>query len=147
MRRMLRLVLPGIAAATLIGIGTPPAQAHTDACAGTYALQVISASTPLGLPGVTNVSANFTIKQTVGACVSGTIFAATGTLVGACGLGTGYGITSTGHQFDFTLAAEMIFTNQVTGAMTVTEDPGDANDCASNTALRFILTGAVTLTP
>jgi hypothetical protein len=144
---MLRLVLPGFAAATLIGIGTPPAQAHTDACAGTYALRVISNNTPLGLPGVTNVSATFTIKQIVGACASGTMLSAVGTLVGACGLGTGYGFTSTGHQFDFTLAAEMIFSNQVTGAMTVTEDPADPNDCASNTAVSFVLTGAVLLTP
>jgi hypothetical protein len=144
MRQVLRLVLPGVAAACLIGIGTPPAHAHTDVCAGTYSLV---AQQPLGVPVTSTVSTGFVLTQTTGACVSGNVLKASGTLVGACGLGTGYGITSTGHQFDFTLAAEMVFSFQVTGAMTVTEDPNDPNDCLNGTAIRFVLTGSVLLTP
>lgn len=142
MKHLLRRVLPMLAIGALVSFAAPtPAQAHTDSCTGQF---TITTGGGLGLPS-TNNSVSFTISMTLGVCTSGASFSAAGTFTGACLVGSGAGITNTGHNFVMQLGGTTAaFTGQVNGVLDILPDP-TAGSCTNQTATRFLATGTLLL--
>lgn len=143
MKRRIGLLLAAAVVSTVGILGASPAQAHTTVCAGNGTATL---STGFSIP-TTWRTANFSFSLNTGACADGSSLSATGTVNGACGESSGYGITNSGHVFTFVSTGGTLYvTGQVTGQVTVIEDPNDANSCLNGNAIRFLITGSATLT-
>lgn len=142
MKHLLRRALPLLAVAALVGVVAPtPAHAHVDSCTGQFELR---AGSGLGLPSDAPVNTSFSINTQVGGCTSGSLFTASGNFTGSCALGSGTGMTTTGHTFSFQLTGVITFTGQVVGTMNALPNATAGQSCVSR-ASQFILTGTVAL--
>lgn len=125
-----------------------PVTAHVGACAGQGTMTVsngfgsVVSSPPQG--AFVGISLNVGVCPNSATLLEG--FGAFGWIVGWCDLAYGYGTTSTGHDFSFTiLSNRIVFTGEVTGEMNFVEDPLNVGSCIAGTETWFFLNGAVAL--
>lgn len=129
MARRLLLTMAVLLATT--SLGTAPARADADACAGVVN---VSLNYTFGLPTVHAWSfASMDITFSPGGCVASDLVM-TGYLNGWCGRAFGVGTAGDGHSFSFEwVGTQFVFTSPVTAAMTVVETPGTGS-CTNRTA-------------
>lgn len=149
MKHSMRLLVMCALLTTAAGVVAPtPAYAGVDECTGTGTMVL---PVGFGIPPAPPVTTNFHLDLT-GACTSGaTTMTANGTITGHCGAYSGYGTASVnsphaapqGHVFSINNGT---LTGQVTGMLTLVEDPLDASSCTNGTATRFIVTGTAAFT-
>lgn len=120
----------------------PSAEARAGACTGVGVLTTGAMSLDPARPLLTGFAMTFG----TGGCVPGSSFAATGTIAGSCSLAVGHGITNEGESFVFrAVAGSIVFSGEVLGQLTWTEDPTDAASCLSNNATDFLIGGTLVL--
>ena len=146
MRRALARLSVVAMVATFTLTGSPPAEAHQDACAGQGNIALTTSTFGYPLLSPTRTSQFVMSFDVVGTCaVSWNLFM-TGVVTGSCGLATGTGVTDTGHAFSFTwVGGVWTLSGDVIGTLAVFSDFAHSGSCASGTASRFLTTGSLAL--
>jgi hypothetical protein len=148
MKTRIGLLIATAAIASATFFSPTPASAHTDVCVGTG---VAVLSNGLGVPALHPANdANFTFQLGggvgVGVCLAKAQLNAHGTVSGHCGLSTGEGTTTNGHEFKFTgVGTVLVLTGEVVGTVEALEDPLDSGSCLTKSATRFLVTGEAVL--
>ena len=153
MQRRIGLFLASAMLATIamFAPASPASASHTDVCAGQG-----NATLGAGLGYPVNTVHNLHPHSTtfsftfglVGACAVKVSLSATGTVTGFCGNSFGAGVTSNAHAFSFvSVGTVLVLSGQVTGVVSALPDPTHSGSCTNETAVRFLITGAVTLRP